>query len=129
MKVNESNLLKNQFTEKDRAEDFKPSQLTSWLMARLVGKLGGSPNEHRWTGRFEAHLWDKGSWNATQKKKGKQGAYDEKEAAARAYDLVVIRYWGTSTYTNFSVLKKKLHMHIVGSAPYLKGPLQIQVAL
>ncbi|KAL2501571.1 hypothetical protein Fot_35419 [Forsythia ovata] len=103
MKVNESNLLKNQFTEKDRAEDFKPSQLTSWLMARLVGKLGGSPNEHRWTGRFEAHLWDKGSWNATQKKKGKQGAYDEKEAAARAYDLVVIRYWGTSTYTNFSI--------------------------
>lgn len=28
---------------------------------------------HRWTGRFEAHLWDKGSWNPTQKKKGKQG--------------------------------------------------------
>ena len=28
---------------------------------------------HRWTGRFEAHLWDKLSWNLTQKKKGKQG--------------------------------------------------------
>ena len=32
-----------------------------------------STNRHRWTGRFEAHLWDKLSWNVTQKKKGKQG--------------------------------------------------------
>jgi len=30
---------------------------------------------HRWTGRFEAHLWDKGSWNNIQKKKGKQGNF------------------------------------------------------
>ena len=30
-------------------------------------------SRHRWTGRFEAHLWDKLSWNVTQKKKGKQG--------------------------------------------------------
>lgn len=30
-------------------------------------------SKHRWTGRYEAHLWDKLSWNANQKKKGKQG--------------------------------------------------------
>lgn len=30
-------------------------------------------SKHRWTGRYEAHLWDKLSWNVTQKKKGKQG--------------------------------------------------------
>lgn len=29
---------------------------------------------HRWTGRFEAHLWDKTSWNDKQRKKGRQGA-------------------------------------------------------
>jgi len=30
---------------------------------------------HRWTGRFEAHLWDKTSWNKIQNKKGKQGNF------------------------------------------------------
>ncbi|XP_042481644.1 AP2-like ethylene-responsive transcription factor At2g41710 isoform X1 [Macadamia integrifolia] len=61
---------------------------------------------HRWTGRYEAHLWDKTTWNQNQNKKGKQvylGAYDEEEAAARAYDLAALKYWGPGTLINFPV--------------------------
>ncbi|CAN0919533.1 AP2-like ethylene-responsive transcription factor At1g16060 [Linum grandiflorum] len=59
---------------------------------------------HRWTGRYEAHLWDKNSWNDSQNKKGRQvylGAYDEEEAAAHAYDLAALKYWGPLTILNF----------------------------
>lgn len=31
------------------------------------------------------------------------GAYDEEESAAGAYDLAALKFWGTSTYTNFPV--------------------------
>ncbi|XP_022775800.1 AP2-like ethylene-responsive transcription factor At1g16060 [Durio zibethinus] len=75
-------------------------------------------SRHRWTGRFEAHLWDKGSWNPTQRKKGKQvylGAYDEEESAARAYDLAAIKYWGTSTFTNFPVSDYEKEIEIMKS--------------
>lgn len=61
---------------------------------------------HRWTGRFEAHLWDKSSWNNTQNKKGRQvylGAYDNEEAAARTYDLAALKYWGPDTILNFPI--------------------------
>ncbi|XP_071707299.1 ethylene-responsive transcription factor WRI1-like [Rutidosis leptorrhynchoides] len=61
---------------------------------------------HRWTGRFEAHLWDKGTWNSIQNKKGKQiylGAYDSEEAAARTYDLAALKYWGSDTTLNFEI--------------------------
>ncbi|XP_057731504.1 ethylene-responsive transcription factor WRI1-like [Arachis stenosperma] len=59
---------------------------------------------HRWTGRFEAHLWDKNSWNNIQSKKGRQvylGAYNTEEAAARSYDLAALKYWGPNTILNF----------------------------
>ncbi|XP_020583930.1 ethylene-responsive transcription factor WRI1-like [Phalaenopsis equestris] len=59
---------------------------------------------HRWTGRYEAHLWDKNSWNLMQNKKGRQvylGAYDDEEAAAHTYDLAALKYWGPDTILNF----------------------------
>ncbi|KAI3963474.1 hypothetical protein MKW98_022896 [Papaver atlanticum] len=73
-------------------------------------------SRHRWTGRFEAHLWDKGSWNVTQKKKGKQvylGAYDDEECAARAYDLAALKYWGPTTFTNFPVTDYEKEIQIM----------------
>ncbi|XP_040995951.1 AP2-like ethylene-responsive transcription factor At1g16060 [Juglans microcarpa x Juglans regia] len=69
---------------------------------------------HRWTGRYEAHLWDKNCWNESQNKKGRQvylGAYDDEDAAAHSYDLAALKYWGQETILNFplSTYKKELH--------------------
>ncbi|KAL0010915.1 hypothetical protein SO802_006023, partial [Lithocarpus litseifolius] len=58
---------------------------------------------HRWTGRYEVHLWDKNCWNESQNKKGRQGAYDDEEAAAHAYDLAALKYWGHDTILNFQL--------------------------
>lgn len=40
---------------------------------------------HRWTGRYEAHLWDKNSWNETQSKKGRQGQQSIRTHNTRMY--------------------------------------------
>ncbi|KAK5803779.1 hypothetical protein PVK06_031428 [Gossypium arboreum] len=59
---------------------------------------------HRWTGRYEAHLWDNSCRREGQSRKGRQaGGYDKEEKAARAYDLAALKYWGTSTSTNFPI--------------------------
>ncbi|WVZ60690.1 hypothetical protein U9M48_010677 [Paspalum notatum var. saurae] len=58
---------------------------------------------HRWTGRYEAHLWDNSCKKEGQTRKGRQGGYDLEEKAARAYDLAALKYWGTSTHINFPI--------------------------
>ncbi|WOH06169.1 hypothetical protein DCAR_0625592 [Daucus carota subsp. sativus] len=59
---------------------------------------------HKFTRRFEAHLWDKDSWTTQHKKKGRQiylGAYENEDLAAHAYDLAALKYWGPTTALNF----------------------------
>ncbi|GJN08909.1 hypothetical protein PR202_ga26869 [Eleusine coracana subsp. coracana] len=65
---------------------------------------------HRWTGRYEAHLWDNTCRKEGQTRKGRQGGYDKEEKAARAYDLAALKYWGPSTHINFplSTYEKEL---------------------
>ncbi|XVE88629.1 hypothetical protein DITRI_Ditri19aG0085100 [Diplodiscus trichospermus] len=65
---------------------------------------------HRWTGRYEAHLWDNSCRKEGQTRKGRQGGYDKEERAARAYDLAALKYWGPTTHINFplSTYEKEL---------------------
>ncbi|KAM1357999.1 hypothetical protein EV1_044677 [Malus domestica] len=95
----------------------KPADQTPATTMKRSSRFRGV-SRHRWTGRFEAHLWDKLSWNVTQKKKGKQvylGAYDEEESAARAYDLAALKYWGASTFTNFPISDYEKEIEIMQS--------------
>ncbi|XLU44582.1 hypothetical protein S245_039396, partial [Arachis hypogaea] len=46
---------------------------------------------HRWTGRYEAHLWDNSCRREGQSRKGRQGGYDKEDKATRAYDLAALK--------------------------------------
>ncbi|XP_019457139.1 PREDICTED: AP2-like ethylene-responsive transcription factor AIL1 isoform X2 [Lupinus angustifolius] len=68
---------------------------------------------HRWTGRYEAHLWDNSCKKEGQTRKGRQvylGGYDMEEKAARAYDLAALKYWGSSTHINFPLQNYQMQL-------------------
>lgn len=52
---------------------------------------------HRWTGRYEAHLWDNSSRKAGQKKKGRQG-------------LIEIVFWFLKISLTFATLLSSVYL-------------------
>ncbi|XP_022883599.1 ethylene-responsive transcription factor WRI1-like [Olea europaea var. sylvestris] len=87
-----------------RAKKIQNAAADSVVSTKSRSSIFRGVTRHRWTGRFEAHLWDKSIWNSIQNKKGKQiylGAYDNEESAGRTYDLAALKYWGPGTPLNF----------------------------
>jgi len=59
----------------------------------------------KWSGKYEAHLWDNTSQVEGRKRKGKHvylGSYVTEEQAARAHDLAALKYCGTGPNTKLN---------------------------
>ncbi|THG20492.1 hypothetical protein TEA_013689 [Camellia sinensis var. sinensis] len=60
--------------------------LLASILLSFVGYLMG---EASWTGRYEAHLWDKNCWNESQNKKGRQDAFSRLYSGSMSFSVKI----------------------------------------
>ncbi|XP_057848646.1 AP2-like ethylene-responsive transcription factor CRL5 [Cryptomeria japonica] len=68
---------------------------------------------HKWTGRYEAYLWDNSFIKEGHKRKGRQGGYGTELEAARAYDKAALKYWGDKSTINFPITDYKEELEVM----------------
>ncbi|GLJ43484.1 hypothetical protein SUGI_0904170 [Cryptomeria japonica] len=99
----------NQATEPEKARVGNPKfKRTTIRTSRYRGVT-----RHRWTGRYEAHLWDNSFIKEGHKRKGRQGGYDTELKAARAYDKAALKYWGDKSTINFPITEYKEELEVM----------------
>ncbi|RWW47982.1 hypothetical protein BHE74_00046022 [Ensete ventricosum] len=103
----------------------------SFFVDTGTGILG----RHRWTGRYEAHLWDNSCRREGQSRKGRQDVKHQngwwmkngldwilvhsgtQEEAAEAYDIAAIKFRGLNAVTNFDMSRYDINSIVNNDLP------------